>query len=399
MIFLIEILLCAVAIIFLIPCVFLLFECAAASTETNRVLNTESIVLGATPGLAIMIPAHNEAEVIGETLENVLQQVENPQLIHVVADNCSDDTAKIARSYGVDVIERDDQQLWGKGYGLDYGLKRLSDNPPEVVIFIDADCYLSPKTIDILAHTAVTTGRPVQGTYLMEQPDQPTPKDSISILAIIVKNLVRPLGLDKMGFSCLHTGSGMAIPWLALNQVNLATNKSNEDMKLSVDLALKGYPPLFCPRVEISGRLRKGQGALKQRSRWEHSHLETFLVEAPILTKGAIGQKRWDLLALALEIAILPLSLMVMVWLAGMMVSIAFTVITGYWIHLFLMSLGGICIFLALFIAWFNFAREKIPAKTLLSIPLYIFWKIPLYFAFLFEPQTGWNKKERDQSS
>jgi len=48
--------------------------------------------------------------------------------------------------------------------------------------------------------------------YDMEHPPNPTPKDSISALAFLLKNLVRPSGLKQLGFPSLLTGTGMAFP-------------------------------------------------------------------------------------------------------------------------------------------------------------------------------------------
>ena len=50
----------------------------------------------------------------------------------MVADNCSDDTAEIARTAGVDVVVRHDPERRGKGYALEFGVRQLRLNPPDV---------------------------------------------------------------------------------------------------------------------------------------------------------------------------------------------------------------------------------------------------------------------------
>ncbi len=83
--------------------------------------------------------------------------------------------------------------------------------------------------------------------YNTEQPPNPTPKDSISALAFLVKNLVRPSGLKQLGFPSLLTGTGMAFPWLIIRSVSLAISNIFEDMQMSLELAIAGHPTVFCP--------------------------------------------------------------------------------------------------------------------------------------------------------
>jgi hypothetical protein len=83
--------------------------------------------------------------------------------------------------------------------------------------------------------------------YNMELPPNPTPKDSISALAFLVKHLVRPSGLKQLGFPSLLTGTGLAFPWLIIRSVSLASRNIVEDMQMSLDLAIAGLPTVFCP--------------------------------------------------------------------------------------------------------------------------------------------------------
>ena len=83
--------------------------------------------------------------------------------------------------------------------------------------------------------------------YNMELPPNPTPKDSISALAFLVKHLVRPSGLKQLGFPSLLTGTGMAFPWLIIRSVSIATRNIVEDMQMSLELAIAEPPTLFCP--------------------------------------------------------------------------------------------------------------------------------------------------------
>ena len=103
---------------------------------------------GARPPLAILVPAHNEAAGIAITLASILRQLTPEDRLLVVADNCDDHTAAIARAAGASVIERHHAQQRGKAYALAYGLQWLAQTPPAIVICIDADCTLGDDALN-----------------------------------------------------------------------------------------------------------------------------------------------------------------------------------------------------------------------------------------------------------
>jgi cellulose synthase/poly-beta-1,6-N-acetylglucosamine synthase-like glycosyltransferase len=377
-----------------VPILVLFLECCAAifpwrtpSGETSE----------KRPSVAVLIPAHDEALGIGATLETILPQLAQTDRVVTIADNCSDDTADIARRFGVTVLERQDTEHRGKGYAVNFGLQFLSENPPEVIVMVDADCRVEPGTLDTISRLAYTTGCPVQATYLMECPPQPTPKDSISALAFQVKNWVRPQGLARFGFPCLLTGTGMAFPWSVIHQVPLEGGNLVEDMQLGLDLAVAGYAPVFSSEARVMGMLPQQEKAAKnQRTRWEHGHLQTLRSQVPRLLKAAITQQRGDLLSLALDLCVPPLSLLVMLWVAVMGVSLLLGLVGTGWHPALWLAIEGVLLLAAIFGSWFGFGRNIIPLRTLLSVPLYILWKIPVYLGFLIRPQQQWVRTERD---
>jgi len=304
--------------VLIIPCLIFFVECFFAFIASNADTNVPEI---ARPKTTVLIPAHNEAEQIQEVLAVLLTQITQQDQIIVIADNCHDDTAQIARNKGVTVLERQHLTERGKGYALDYAMNKVRDNPPEVLVILDGDCIIEPDTINNITCKVISTGRPVQATYLMEQPDNPSLTDNISMFSIKVKNLVRLLGLNRLGWHCLLTGSGMAFPWSLINQISLAGSKTTDDMQLTVDLALVGYTPVFCENAFVVGRLMKDENATSQRSRWEHGHLEMILAEVPRLLKSFLSTGNFASLGLALDISVPPLSLLVMAWVLGMIIT------------------------------------------------------------------------------
>lgn len=389
----VEIVLFVIALGLLIPVTVLFVECSAALFPSRR---TEWST-APRPRVDVLVPAYNEASGIGATLKTLLPQLTAQDRLIVIADNCDDETAAVARTFGATVIERQETDRRGKGYALDYGLQFIAANPPEVVVVVDADCVVDPGTIDQIARLAVALARPVQATYLMEQPDNPGPKDAVSALAFMVKNLVRPRGLDRLSLPCLLTGTGMAFPWSVIREVSLASSNIVEDMQLSLALAMAGHAPVSCSDAKVTGLLPQQKHAVvSQRTRWEHGHLQTLLTQVPNLLAASVRQKRFQLLAIALDLCVPPLSLLVMIWAVSMGGALLAWGLGASWIPTVLLAMEGFLISISIVGAWAKFGRARLPVLTLLAVPLYILWKIPLYLAFLVQPQTKWIRTERD---
>ncbi len=384
-----------VAALLLVLCLMLLLEVSFASSRLS--VESSSPQLAEESTLAVLIPAHNEALGIGQTLAGLRSELRVQDQLLVVADNCTDDTAAIARGAGATVIERTNANQRGKGYAMDYGLNHLATNPPDVVILMDADCDTQPGALSLLAHQALTYQRPVQANYLIEQPAATSLKGFVSAFAIKVKNLVRPLGLQRMGAPCLLTGTGIALPCEIAMAVTVASGHIAEDMKWGLDLALAGHPPTFLATARVTSRLPSEEDAAKvQRTRWEHGHLQILRTYVPRLLWQSLRQGRLDLLALALEVAIPPLSLLVMAWAAVVGATLAFALVSRVWLPFTMTAAAGVALVTAVILAWYRYGRADLSLRQLVTIPLYILWKIPLYIAYLIRPEQRWVRTRRD---
>ncbi len=389
-------LLVSVLLLFII-CLLFLIECIAALFPSRSYIykgnwqNTK---------VAVLIPAHNEEVVIAATLEKLTRALKKQDRLVVVADNCSDTTAEIARAMGATVIERHDETNKGKGYALDYGLRFIETDPPDVVVFVDADCTVHQGAIAQLSDCAIATKRPVQASYLMARPKSSNSKDLVSQFSNIVRNLVRPLGLSRLELPCPLLGTGMAFPWSAIRSVNVANGHLLEDLKLGLDLTLAGHKPVFCPQAKVTGYLPSSlQAAKSQKTRWVHGQLQIMQAYIPILLKEALYKKSFNLLGTALDLCIPPLSLLVVTWLALMVISLIFVGLGASWVVSAIAGIAGLCLLVAISTAWAKFARQDFPLRELLSIPFYILWKIPVYLQFLVKPQNVWVRTDRDKVS
>ena len=351
------------------------------------------------PRLAVIIPAHNEADCIADTVKCIRAQLNDAAEVIVIADNCSDATADNARFAGATAWERTDAARVGKGYALNFAWERLRRESLDVVVYVDADCYPGPQCIPTIARLAHQYQKPVQAAYTMEAPRRSSTLASVSALAVYVKNVVRPRGLQRLGFPCLLTGSGMAIPIGALTAVPFPDGHIAEDARISSDLTIAGFAALPCMEVGITSALPDGRsGFMTQRTRWEHGHLATILAEAPRLMWAAVRTRAWQPLALCLELAVPPLSLLAWIVAALVITLVLCCQAMDSWLPL-LGYLATVAFGLSgLIAAWLVSARAILPLRKAVRIPTYIIVKAPMYLRFIHRRQRNWVRTERIQT-
>lgn len=385
------------AILLAVPLVVLAIECwlSLLPLRSNRMRSEP----GTPFRFAVVIPAHNEADRIASAVARIKKQVLEETPVIVVADNCDDATAANAETAGAIVWRRDDPQRRGKGYALNFAWERLSDCPPNVVVCIDADCVPDADCISRIAQHAYERRRPIQAAYTMYAPAGATGLAHVSALAVYVKNVVRPRGLQWLRLPCLLTGSGMAFPWEALAAVRHIDANIVEDMRACSDLAVAGFAPLPCMEVSIASPLpTKQAGFMSQRTRWEHGHLRTILTEVPRLLGRFLVTGSPALVALALELAVPPLSLLVGTTIAGAIALAGVGFARSYWLPLIYLAAALSAAILGMGLIWLRSGRQILPGKMIAAeIPRYIAVKAPMYLRFLSRPQTDWVRTERPQ--
>jgi len=389
----IEVLLVAISLLLLMPTLVIFVQVISAcllKTNENRISQRDI-------SIAVLIPAHNESSGIIATLNSIKPQLKAIDRLLVVADNCNDDTAAVALTVGAEVIERNDLGQLGKGFALDFGIKHLRKNPSEVVIIVDADCIVEANSISRIADYALHHGRPVQALYLMHAKSDDL-KSKVAEFAWCVKNLVRPLGYAKLGLPCLLMGTGMAFPWHTISNADLANSNIVEDMKLGIDLSIAGYPPIFFTNTKVTSDFPlASEVQYGQRTRWEHGHLAMILSEVPKLFAQGIIKGNKNLLAIAFDLSVPPLALLVMLLFGYAAVTGITLIIYDIGLLAFQITLTGVSLLsIAILTAWLGWGRSIMTFTALLLIPVYVVSKVPSYIKFLFKRQKVWNKTERD---
>ena len=354
----------------------------------------------ARPRTAVLVPAHDEAAGIAAALATVRPQLVSGDRLLVVADNCRDDTARIAAEAGAQVVQRVDATHRGKGYALDFGVRHLSADPPQVLVVVDADCALQPGALDRLARECAARGRPVQALYLMQSPPGAGLRARLGEFAWIVRNLVRPLGWHRAGLPCQLMGTGMAFPWPLIHEAPLASPHLVEDLQLGLDLAAAGAPPRFCPEACVTSRFPADPQALAvQRERWERGHLGLIAARVPVLLWRALVRGRPALAAMALDLAVPPLAALVLMLAAWWVVpALAFAMGAGAG-PLVIASAALALLVAAVLLAWARHGRHVVGFAELLGAPLYALAKLPRYLGWLRRRPLQWVRTRRDDET
>jgi cellulose synthase/poly-beta-1,6-N-acetylglucosamine synthase-like glycosyltransferase len=347
--------------------------------------------------VVVVVPAHNESHNLLPTLADITAQLRAGDRLLVVADNCTDDTATVAAAAGAAVVVRNDPVRKGKGYALDFGLRHVGTNPPDVVTIVDADCRLADGAIDRLVAACTMTHRPVQALDLMIAPDRSPINFRVAEFAWRVKNWVRPLGLKALGLPCQLMGTGMAFPWDMIRSADLANRLIMEDLKLGFDLALAGNAPVFHPFPGVTSDFPLTvRGFRTQRQRWEQGHIGAIVKMVPRLIFLAVVRADLDLLALALDAAVPPLSLLLMLVTAIVVVA-GLAMLVGVSSTAFLISsLSLVALIGGVFLSWLNYGRDILKPSSIFLIIPYVLGKVPLYVQMLFRDlNSEWIRTDR----
>ena len=383
------------------PTALLFVECVLGARSVRSARSsqgTDAPPAASRPRIAVVVPAHNESSIIAATVEHLRGQLVAGDVLLVVADNCEDDTAALARSAGATVIERNDAEHRGKGYALSFATDYLKTNgAPGVAVIVDADCRVSDGGVAWLAAQAAVLRRPVQADYTLLVDPEARPSARMSAFAFRVRNRVRPRGLQRLGGSVHLGGTGMAFPWDVFVAAPSMRGHITEDLALGVELTLMGHGPALCSEVQVTSDVAQSQaGQAGQRQRWESGHLQTLAHYVPRLLAKALVQGRPRLLLSACDLGIPPLALHVsMVGAVAVASGLAAALGASSW-PLILFGAQLVATAASVLIAWLAVGRDIMGVGDWLALPGYVFAKIPRYLRLLGRRgDHEWNKTER----
>jgi cellulose synthase/poly-beta-1,6-N-acetylglucosamine synthase-like glycosyltransferase len=348
----------------------------------------------------ILVPAHNEEKLLPDLLAN-LRRLEYPSdlvAVHVVADNCTDATADVARQGGAIVHERTNPDLRGKGYALNWLIEQLAIPPahpegrPFAIVIIDADTVVSENFLAVMEARLARGERAIQAYYAVRDPVRSWTV-SLRYVALAVLHYLRPQGRMVLGASAGLKGNGMVFsadiltrhPWSA---------SLTEDIEYHMALILDGERVAFAPDAvvwaEMPGALA---GSRTQNVRWERGRLQMAKAYVPRLLSLALRRRSFLMFDAAMEHIIPPFSIVAAATGLALLAGAILGSPAQMWLALALL-IGQALYTLA------GLLLVGAPAGVylaLLAAPALIVWKTWLYARVLLKlDRQGWTRTTRN---
>ncbi|MCK9521218.1 MAG: glycosyltransferase family 2 protein [Dehalococcoidia bacterium] len=338
---------------------------------------------------AVVIPAHNEEALIARCLASLrnVPFVPGPELV-VVADNCTDRTAALARCDGATVLERNSDSERGKVYALRFALHHLATRttPPDAIVVVDADSRVSPGFFHAIAGRLERGAAAVQVHYAAEPAAGNVP--ALRRLALGLVHWSRPLGASRLGLGTSLKGNGMAFR-IDIARLGMEAEGLAEDAAATLALAAANVPITFEPAATVFGPMASSyREARTQDRRWEGGRLALVPRAATLALRRFL---RGQLAAGhgALEVAGLPLSLLAA--LAGLALTLGLAGIASLWLAI--AAAGSLLGYVAAGL----FAVHP-PLRDLLALaaaPRFLAYKLTVFAGLLLQRQRSWERTSR----
>jgi cellulose synthase/poly-beta-1,6-N-acetylglucosamine synthase-like glycosyltransferase len=352
----------------------------------------------------VLVPAHNEEGTIGSTIDSVVQQQYPADLftVHVVADNCTDATADIARRHGACVHERFDTDAPGKGPALGWLLDRVTADgqSPDAAVIIDADTSLQPEYLCRMDSALHGPGSAWQTYYTVRDPDLST-NTALRHAALALRHYVRPLGRTALGGSSGLFGNGMVFRTDLLRRHRFSAHLT-EDIEFQLELLLEGELVDFVPDAVVMAEMPTTLSAARtQNERWELGRVQLARRFVPELARQAVKpgiRHRAAFIDATLDQLVPPLSVLTV----GTVVVAAAAIACGRGSParrsgavLSCISMGAL-----MFHVIGGLRLAGVPRATyraLLHTPRLVLWKVRLWARVLIRPEgVAWTRTQRN---
>lgn len=343
-----------------------------------------------------LIPAHNEEQLLPSLLENLRQLDYPPALyaVHVVADNCTDSTAELARAGGATAHERFDTELIGKGYALEWLLQRIwaSGEPHDAIVILDADTIVSTNFLTVMDARLARGERIIQAYYAVRDPETSW-SASLRSIALMAVHYLRPQARMVLGGSVGLKGNGMVFAAEIVRRYRWPASLT-EDIEYHMALIMGGERVTLAPDAlvwaEMPGTLRAAQS---QNARWERGRLQMVRRYVPLLLRTSLTRRNFLLFDAAVEQIIPPLSIVAIGSIVTLLAMLLLQDPIGTAVAAALVIGQAVYILSGLILA-------RAPGKVyqaLFYAPVFIAWKIWLYLQVLFNRgQRSWIRTTRN---
>lgn len=328
----------------------------------------------------VVVPAHNEAAVIATCLAS-LKQLDWPQACYriiVVADNCNDQTAAIARAAGASVLERNDSTRLGKGHALrrafDFSQR---ENWSDALVVVDADSEASTNLLEAFASRLEQGAGVVQAHYGVLNAAESW-RTNLLAVAYGAFHGVRSRGRERLRLSCGLRGNGWCIRQSVLEQVPYDAFSQTEDLEYGIALGLAGVRVHYADEAGVLGVMESRQEiAVRQRQRWEEGRFALVGSQVVPLVRAAILRPSRVAADLALDLLVLPLSYLAL----QVLLLIAAAGLASFWlvdlrVWLWPAIFAAFCLALYVMRGWQLSGRGAAGLMALMQAPLFVLWKL-----------------------
>lgn len=243
--------------------------------------------------IAVVISARNEETVIGPLIESINSQnyPDGYFRVYVVADNCTDHTAMVARSRGATVFERFDKNRLGKGYALDYLFNRIRsmNGKEEAYLVLDADNILDRNYLKEMNRVFDSGYRIVTGYRNSKNYGSNWISAGYSLWFLREAKFLNQARMS-LGTSCSVSGTGFMVSReLIEKQGGWKHFLLTEDMEFSVDWILKGEKIGYCAdAILYDEQPVSWSQSWHQRLRWTKGFYQVFGKYGSALAKNAV---------------------------------------------------------------------------------------------------------------
>ena len=245
---------------------------------------------------ALVVAAHNEEPVIGPLVEN-LGQLDYPRHLYdifVVADNCTDKTALVARQAGALVHQRFNNVKRGKGYALEWMFSRLFklERQYDAVVIFDADNLVKENFL-IEMNSKLCQGHKIVQCYLDSKNPFDTWVTNTFSIAFWLTNRLLQLSRCNIGLSNVLGGTGMCISTGVLREFGWGATSLTEDLEFSMKALMHGVKTTWAhDAVVYDEKPLTFMQSWRQRKRWAQGQVDCAgRYFFPLLFKGIRERK------------------------------------------------------------------------------------------------------------
>ena len=348
-----------------------------------------------------IIPAHNEEAVVGNLIESLRNQTYNKELydIYVIADNCTDNTAKIAKEAGAIVYERYDETKKTKGYALNWFLQqKIQENAPYDAFFVfDADNIVDKNFIKNMNKKLCQGEDVVQGYRDIKNPSDNWITAGYAIFYWQMHRFYH-LARYNLGLSPLLNGTGFMVKFDVIKPQGWDTETLTEDIEFSLKRIIKGKKLGWATDAIVYDEQPTGfKQSWSQRSRWTVGHIQCIKKYTKDLAIAAKENKKMiNIDGLLYIVGSIPMFIItITLLLTNFIMYNSASITTAELIKnvlFYLVPTFILPILVGIFAMWLDGRKIKPMAKGLLCYPLFLLTWIFINFKCLFIRNTSWEK-------